>query len=509
MALQRISTALRHVSPKIALLLCFLTGASTALCFAPFDLWPVAFIAFPLFYLLLESATSRRSAMGRSYFFGYGYFMGGTWWIANALLVDAAQFGWLVPFCVLGLTGLFAIWFLLLGWVFWSVRSGRAAADVALFAVLWVFLEILHSVGIFGFPWNLVGYIALSSIRLSQVAALIGPYGLSLFVMLLALLPALYLKSNISPRKRGVLTAVILTLTIAAYGYGMSRMPVESAMTDTRLRIVQASIPQKIKWTEEGRSESLKVHAGMSQIKSDPAPQLIIWPESAFPYTIYPDSTWPQRLSEILPTGGVLITGLVHGEDSGESLKLWNSILAVDDKGTIVGTYDKHQLVPFGEFVPLRDVLPLKKITAGGVDFSRGKGPSTIRLPGYPAFSPLICYEIIFPWIAIDRAHRPDWILNVTNDGWYGDSPGPYQHLAMSRMRAIEQGLPVARAANTGISAVIDPYGRILRMMPLNERGIIDQTLPRPLDPTFYAVHGERIVLLLVLIFCILMRSRL
>ncbi len=509
MALQRSSIYLRQITPKLALLLCFLTGASTALSFAPFHIWPVLFVAFPVFFLLLESAPSRRSAMGRSYFFGYGYFMAGTWWIANALLVDAAQFGWLVPFCVIGLTGLFALWFVLFGWMFWMGRAGRTASDIMLFAVLWVALECLHSVGWFGFPWNLLGYVALSSIRISQIAALIGPYGLSLFVVTLALLPLLFIKPDVSSKQRTILLAVALALLIGAYGYGMKRMPAQAAMTNTRLRIVQANIPQGIKWTEEGRANSLKIHAGMSRLQSDaPLPSIIIWPESAFPYTIYPGSDWPKRLSELAPAGGLLITGTVHGDDSGAELKLWNSILAVDSRGTIVGSYDKHQLVPFGEFVPLRNLLPMNKITPGGIDFSRGRGASTITISGHPSFSPLICYEAIFPWIAVDSAKRPAWILNVTNDAWYGDTPGPYQHLAMSRMRAIEQGLPVVRAANTGISAVIDPFGRIVRMMPLNQRGIIDQALPAAQAPTFYTEHGERMVFLLILLLCIVRRSR-
>jgi apolipoprotein N-acyltransferase len=161
-------------------------------------------------------------------------------------------------------------------------------------------------------------------------------------------------------------------------------------------------------------------------------------------------------------------------------------------------TYDKHQLVPFGEFVPLRNVLPLDKITPGNIDFSRGEGPRTITQAGAPPFSPLICYEIIFPWYAVDKEKRPEWIFNATNDGWYGDTPGPHQHLDAARMRAVEQGLPVVRAANTGISAVIDPYGRVVKKLNLNVRGIIDQTLPAPLTPTIYAKFGESLTLIIL-----------
>ena len=181
-------------------------------------------------------------------------------------------------------------------------------------------------------------------------------------------------------------------------------------------------------------------------------------------------------------------------------MRIYNSLVAMDRSGIIRVRYDKHQLVPFGEFVPLRTVLPLEKITPGDLDFTRGPGPQTLTIDGAPPFSPLVCYEAIFPWLAADPVHRPDWLVNVTNDGWYGDSAGPYQHFAMARMRAIEQGLPLVRAANNGISALVDPYGRIVAMLPLDVRSLLDGTLPKPLLPTYYACFGEWLTIFILIL---------
>jgi len=482
-----------------ALLVCFLTGALSALAFAPFEYWFVLPVALPLFYVLLEAAAARRHALLRGFAFGYGCFMAGTWWIANALLVDAEKFGWLLPISIGGLSAVMALWFALFGWLVWWRRSGHAYCDVLRFMVLWVAIEYLRTLGMFGFPWNLLGYAAFASGRVVQLASLVGPYGLSFLLLALALLPVVWARPGIGERARMAHSAMALIALIAAYGYGMARTPADAAMTQTRLRVVQPNIPQSQKWTQDGRIASLRIHDELTHLRTDaPLPDVVVWSETAMPFTVYQDSEWPARLASMAPPNGVLLTGAVRANDSVTPRKVWNSLIAIDATGELRGSYDKHQLVPFGEFVPLRNVLPLDKITPGDTDFSRGAGPSTLRIAQVPPFSALICYEIIFPWISVAKADRPDWILNVTNDAWYGDSPGPYQHFAMTRMRAIEQGLPVVRAANTGISAVIDPYGRAVRQLPLGTRGVIDQALPKPLMQTLYARVGETLVLLLL-----------
>lgn len=508
---QRLTYRLRLLNEWQALLACFVAGAGTALAFAPTNCWWVLPLTLSAFHFLLDAAAGRRHGLGRGFAFGYGFFMVGTWWIANALAVDAERFGWLIPFSVGGLSAVMALWFALFGWLVWWRRSGDAFADILRFLVLWVAVEYLRTLGMFGFPWNLLGYTALVSERVVQLASLAGTYSLSLLVLACALLPAVWLKPGVGERARMVYSAVSLIALIVVYGYGMARMPSDSEFTDTRVRVVQGNVPQSMKWSPEGRLESIRIHGELSTMQTAaPTPEIIVWEETALPFTLYPDSAWPSRISSLIPSRSTLITGALRADDSAGDIKLWNSAVLIAPSGKWEASYDKHQLVPFGEFVPLRNVLPLEKITPGSVDFSRGQGPQTLRSEGVPPFSPLVCYEVVFPWIALNQADRPDWLVNVTNDAWYGDSPGPYQHFNMSRMRAVEQGLPLVRAANTGISAVIDPYGHPVRMLNLNVRGIIDQALPKPLSVTFYAKHGEAPVLavLLALWICTIWRLR-
>ncbi|MEX2455119.1 MAG: apolipoprotein N-acyltransferase, partial [Rhodospirillaceae bacterium] len=220
------------------------------------------------------------------------------------------------------------------------------------------------------------------------------------------------------------------------------------------------------------------------------------------PFSVPTDLQGRDLMRSAVPPGGLIVTGTPrYRVEGGQLSQIWNSIAAVDDRGETVGVYDKHHLVPFGEYTPFRAVLPLEKITVGSLDFSRGPGPVTMRLPGLPPVSPLICYEVIFPAAVTASGDRPSWMLNVTNDGWFGISAGPHQHLASARLRSVEEGLPLVRAANTGISAVIDSYGRVTARLPLGERGVLDSALPGALAPTPFSRHGNAIPLMLVALF--------
>jgi apolipoprotein N-acyltransferase len=225
----------------------------------------------------------------------------------------------------------------------------------------------------------------------------------------------------------------------------------------------------------------------------------IIWPESAASYPLDQDAVARQMIAKVVPPGGLLLTGGERFDVSSTPPLAWNTLFAIDRDGAVVARYDKRDLVPFGEFLPLRDLLSrvgLAKLTHGSIDFQPGPGRQTITLPGLPPFSPLICYEAIFPGSVVDPDVRPDWLLNVTNDAWFGRSSGPYQHLAMARMRAIEEGLPLVRSANSGISAVVDPWGRIQAQLGLGETGVLDSSLPQPLpQPTPFARAGVAIIL--------------
>ena len=479
-----------------AYLACYASGALMALAFAPFDFWPVIFISLPVFFLLLDHAIAPRHAALRSLAFGYGYFMAGTWWIANAMLVDVAKFGWMIPFSVLGLSGALAVYFLLFGIAVHRLHSSHRWVNLLRFAILWVVIEYARSVGPFGFPWNLAGYITLSALPAAQFASVIGTFGLSFMVILAGVLP---ISALLATSRKTSIASFLLPLLIVGglYGYGIGRIPPTTTMTATTLRIVQPNIAQAMKSTPEGRAQSVKILGALSSTPNQTPVDVTVWPESAYPFALNSG-----RAPLIYPPSGLLITGALRTEGADADFRIYNSIAAIDAGGLVQASYDKAQLVPFGEFVPLRSVLPLEKITPGSLDFSRGNGPQTFTLSGVPAFSPLVCYEVVFPWLAADPRHRPAWLVNATNDGWYGDSPGPYQHFAMARMRAIEEGLPLVRAANSGISAVIDPYGRVTALLPLDVRGALNAILPAALAPSFYSRNGEPLtVLMLVLLF--------
>jgi apolipoprotein N-acyltransferase len=262
---------------------------------------------------------------------------------------------------------------------------------------------------------------------------------------------------------------------------------------------VQAAIDQKIKWRPDLARQHFMDYVTLSRGPAPApgapvrAPAAVIWPETAVPVVYKGGQAYRRALAQAVPLGGILITGIVRRTQEKGQRGLWNSVLAIDGQGGLLAHYDKHHLVPFGEYVPLARFNPLPKLTEGRVDFSAGPGPRTLTLPGLGYVSPLVCYEVIFPGqVTAVEGPRPHMLLNLTNDAWFGISTGPYQHLAAARMRAVEEGLPLIRAANTGISAVIDPYGRDVRRLGLGQRGVIDAVVPAPLPaPTLYARLGN------------------
>ncbi|ODN72148.1 Apolipoprotein N-acyltransferase [Methylobrevis pamukkalensis] len=291
-------------------------------------------------------------------------------------------------------------------------------------------------------------------------------------------------------------------LVVGNLGYGAWRLAGADAGTveGIRLRIVQPAIDQSEKWTPEARRAALATYLDLSDSRRSPedlgilGATHLVWPETALPFFLTESPEALSAIADALPPGTTLITGAPRVDGSGGERRYFNSVYAVDDGGRIVAAYDKAHLVPFGEylpFAPLMERIGLRQIVQSVGGFSEGPGRGVVSLPGTPPFGVLICYEIIFPDAAIDRARRPDWIVNVTNDGWFGHTSGPYQHLAEARLRAIEEGLPVVRAANTGVSAIIDAHGRITASVGLGETGVVDGGLPVALPPTVYARHGR------------------
>lgn len=476
----------------------FILGALLAAAFAPYDVWPLAVICLLGFYHAQVTARTVRDALIKCFWFAYGFSIAAHYWIAYSLLIDAAQFGWLVPFCVLGLSAAMAAWWVVGAFIFWHAKPAPPVLSASAFCLVFVLIEYAKSFGIFGFPWNLMGYTLLNLPALAQFASIAGVYGLSALVLLSA---ATFYHARSHPK----FAASVLVLLAALYVWGHQRMQTPLVFTETTVRLVQPNIAQNMKWSADAASNTMQTLESLSrQPASSKVPDIVIWPETALPYTISSSQQHAaqQSLISMMPQGtNALIAGAVRSDDK---QNLYNSIVWIS--GESFDAYDKFKLVPFGEFVPFRQILPIDKITPGGKDFSRGVAGKVLKSGALKA-RPLVCYESIFSHLAGGES-RPDFLLNLTNDAWFGDSPGPYQHLAMARMRAIEQGFGLLRSANTGVSAVISPYGKMLMHLPLNSEGVIDHQIPEALPTTFFAKFSHWLMIgyisFLLLIFMML-----
>ena len=485
----------------------FLAGTAGSLALAPFHFVPVLFISFSLLTWLLDGigpATgwrSWRAAAAVGWWFGFGFFLSGLYWVGFALSVDAESFGHFIPVAVLALPAglaLFCAAATLLARLGWSTGPAR----ILMLALSWSLLEWLRGHIFTGFPWNLTGYAWASDfapwLAMMQNASLIGVYGLSLITVMLASLPALFADRE-GPRwlvMLPLLGGLLLLLGMAGYGAGRLGAAVMEDVAGVRLRIVQPNIAQAAKWQPDQRAAIFRKLVELSAQPSANPPSHVIWPEAATPFFLLQSEAALGQISQLVPPTGAVITGTPRlGTPSGANdAPIHNSVVVVDGDGNVPAFYDKAHLVPFGEYLPFPEIfaaIGLKKLTVDLGSFASGAGPKTLSAPGLPPFSPLICYEAIFPGGAVDAENRPDWLLNVTNDAWFGDTSGPQQHMAQARMRAVEQGLPLVRAANTGISGVFNAYGQRQASLALNQEGIIDSPLPKALPATLYADAGN------------------
>lgn len=496
--LQRSALWLASLTGRSRYLAATLLGALAAASLPPVDMTPVLLIAFPGLVWLTDGNSGYKSAFALGWSFGFGFFVAGLYWIAAALFVNLAQFWWLVPFAVVGVPAGLAIFtgtalaisHALCRWL----RLGGNGRILAL-VFCWSGAEWLRGHILTGFPWNLIGYAWSGAfpgaIAMLQIASLVGIYGLSLLTVLVACLPARL--GDFSGRRSLPLVAAILLIAVPA-GWGAYRLahghPAD--VPGVTLRLVQPSIPQSFKNDPAQLLANFRRLFALSTSPAPVTPTAIIWPEDAAPPFLDRDGGARQALAQAAPPNGYIITGTTRTDPPPQTpTHIWNSMVAINHAGAIVATYDKFHLVPFGEYVPLRGILPMQKITPGTIDFSAGDGPHTITLPGLPPFSPLICYEAIFPGAVVDPAHRPDWLLNITDDAWYGFTSGPFQHVAIARLRAVEEGLPLARDGDNGISAMFDPYGRVVARLDLDAIGVLDVKLPQALPPTLYSRVGD------------------
>ncbi len=501
----RLARTLGALAGKKRAAAAILFGIAAAAILPPLHWLPLGFVGFTgLVWLLADK--SPRAAFAIGWLFGLGHFSTSLYWIANALMIEWWRVGWMIPFAVLGLGALLGVF---AGFAAMAVRLLRLSGAALPFglALFWGLGEFARGHVLTGFAWNLVATAWLASDALAQSAAFTGAYALSTLSVLVFALPACLARGEWRPAAAGF---VALGLVWIGGAWRLADAD-PGFVPDVRLRLVQPNVPQALKWDPEARERNLEELIDLTRSAGFETRTHTIWSETATAFPIWGDlpqlADRRRQIAAAIPTGGMLVTGAPRfARDAAGDIHAWNSLHALDGDATIAATYDKFHLVPFGEYVPLRDWLPVERIVPGGIDFSAGPGPQLLAIRGLPLVSPLICYEIIFPGNVVPAGMRPGLLLNITNDSWFGQSAGPYQHFAATRLRAIEQGLPTIRAAGGGISAVLDAYGRPVAMLGLGQRGVLDAGLPVALPPTLYALAGEAVfwALLALLAICAL-----
>jgi apolipoprotein N-acyltransferase len=459
-----------------------IAGALTALALPPLHCLPLAVVGLVVFVWLWDSAPTARIAGLRIWAWGVGHFAVGSYWMVEAFFVPPADFAALGPPAVIGLAfvlgffpaaGAWATKKLVLRWPYLGGRYRR----LVLLAIAWTAAEWLRGHVFTGYPWNPLGHVWAFATPLLQSASLFGVYGLGTLSFMVLAAPAAGWRASV---------AALLAVGVAGVAGREVMGPVDQTATGPMIRIVQPNVPQAEKWRPETRPAELKKLIDLSRQEGFDRLAAVVWPETAAPYIVRPGSPAVGMLAVAAPPGGYLLAGAARTETDIED-GVWNSLLAITPEGAIKATYDKVHLVPFGEYIPFHKEWPPLTGMIGRGSFEKGESFTTLSLPGLPPFSPTICYEAIFPGNVTGPGARPAWLLNVTNDAWFGTSSGPYQHLTSARLRTVEEGLPMIRAANTGVSAVIDAFGRVIASLEMERAGVIDHTLPPPRAETLYA----------------------
>ncbi len=494
--------------------LAFLAGGLAAFAQAPYHVFPVLWLAMPVLVWLLDGAVDGggRSRLGGllpafriGWAFGFGYFLNGLWWVGEAFLADADRYAWAMPIAVVLLPAGLAIY---TGLATMAARAVWPAGPsrIAVLGLAWTIAEYGRGHLFSGFPWNDLGYALAANTVLMQAASLVGLTGMTLPAVLIFASPAALDGSRGGRR----LVAAAMVLFVAIFAFGAIRL--QSATTDVvagvKLRLMQPAVTEWSKWRPDQQAALLANYIELSSTGPNGLRSglnginVLIWPESPYSFLLAREPWALASIAELLKTGpSTLITGAVRAEPpegDDERPRFYNSIYILGSDGEIEAAYDKAHLVPFGEYVPLQSLLGrmgISQLTQIKSAFSSGPGPRTLNVPGAPPAGMSICYEAVFPGHVIDPANRPGWIVNVTNDSWFGLSPGPYQHLHQARLRAVEEGLPLVRDANSGISAVIDAYGRLNGSIDLGKVGTLDADLPVAISPPLYATARDRIVL--------------
>ncbi len=460
---------------------------------APLSFWPISLICLiGFFYLLRSLPLTGRIAFQASGTFGFGYFLATLNWIVEPFLVDITAHGWMAPFALLSMAaGMSLIW------AVGAVIGHRVYKTILGLALGIGLAEVARGFLFTGFPWGLVGYI-WSGTPIAQLGAYMGIYGLTLLTVFLCALSIIPTKR----RDRVILMVGVLCIIALGWVVGMNRI-VDSDLEHSSkiVRLAQPNASQELKWHPD--HSKIFFERLLSQTQAHPKPDLVIWPETALPVAFEFAQNLLDKVTETAPGTPVLLGALrFDGE------RYFNSILYLNAAGETVSIYDKHHLVPFGEYLPFEDVMSQLGLSGfvefAGTGFASGTGPKVIDIPEIGKVLPLICYEAVFPQDVSGTTSRPEVMMQLTNDAWFGDFSGPQQHVTMAQMRSIEQGVSLLRVANTGITGLIDPFGRFTERLPLNVAGYIDVTVPKALSPTLYSLLGMWIVAFMGLIFNII-----
>jgi apolipoprotein N-acyltransferase len=471
-------------------------GALSAAALPPLHLIPVLLLSVPGLLILIEAAPTAGQAVWRGFWFGFAHHVFGLYWITEAILIASDRYWWLVPLAVPALAVLLAVFIALPCALVWAVRPGWSR--ILVLAGCWVMADLAREFVLSGFPWNPWGSVwaipGLVGDVFIQPAAWVGVPGLTLATIVLSGMPYAGLRASIGA-----------ALGVAAWGaIGLIRLSAsDPAPAEVSVVLVQGSVAQHDKLDSASASAIFHRYLrltmqGVAQAQgittaTKQSPQIVvIWPETASPYAL---QVAPAERAAIMQAASPAVAALVgslrftpDGLLGDKDNRPQNSLFALTGNGAMTDTYDKAHLVPFGEYAPSWIPLPIQVVPGGG--FKPGPGPKTLHVPNLPSFGALICYEAIFPSEIVDDADRPGWLVNITNDAWFGNSAGPRQHLAAARLRAVEEGLPLMRAANTGISAGFDAHGRELGRLGVNEAGVLVVSLPGALSPTPFARWG-------------------
>jgi apolipoprotein N-acyltransferase len=464
-------------------LLAMAAGALTVLAQAPFDFPAVAFLTLPVLVLLLDGAVATgkssllgrlRAAFGVGWWFGFGYFMAGIWWIGSAFLVEAESYAWALPFAVLGLPVLLALFYGLacaIARIFWGDGIGRILALAFGFG----FAEWLRAFAFTGFPWISIGYAAMPTPLLMQSVEIVGVFGMNALAVFVFASPALLIAGRQS--RFGFLLAALLAAAHVSFGAWATSHFSPEEMKPIAVRIVQPDIDLGEKWDDkEGNFKTLLALSSRPAVGAQKKPELIVWPETSVPYILSEAPGALAAIGEMLQPGQVLLAGSVRQEGDASAALYYNSVLMIDDSGQIVDAVDKVHLVPFGEYIPFKSEfarIGMKQLVSGPMNYEAGATRHAFDIRGIKV-APYICYEMIFSRLMPKYPETANMLVNVTNDAWFGATPGPYQHLRQAQVRAVETRNPAVRAANTGVSAVIDPFGRIVDALALGSAGTID-----------------------------------